>query len=514
MGAALAATALLLTALFVTERSVRRFDPYIRAQAIQYLRHRFDCDASIDKLDIRLPSVGFWQLIRKRGDGAMAEVTGEGVTLRHREIALTINMKRFHFAVDLGRVFDPVKRVSSVRLEQVVIQVPPERKHPSGASVAGKPIEAIGSSQVHFEHIELVDSRLVILPGDPSRMPLEFALHRVILDSAGPGKPLQYRANLTIATPPGLVEAHGSFGPWRARSPGDTPLDGAYTFRNANLGVFTAIAGSLTSKGVFYGSLSSITAKGEADVPDFRLRSAGHPMVLHTSFEALVDGTNGNTILRPVRARIGTSAFTTSGAILKHDGNPQHSIDLDVNMPDGEMLELLQLTVPAKPFLSGRLQMRAKIHIPSSAGSVNEKLILDGRFHVAHGQFLDAGIQSKIDSFSRTGQGQPKNPAIGNVFSDMAGGFHLENENIEFSSLSFGVPGSRVDLAGRYNILGDRVDFRGALRLDAKVSEMTTGWKHWLLKVADPFFAKHGAGTFLKIRVQGSSKDPHFGMDW
>jgi hypothetical protein len=49
--------------------------------------------------------------------------------------------------------------------------------------------------------------------------------------------------------------------------------------------------------------------------------------------------------------------------------------------------------------------------------------------------------------------------------------------------------------------------------LQAKISQTMTGWKHWLLKPVDPFFSKNGAGTFLKIKVTGSSKQPKFGLD-
>jgi hypothetical protein len=56
------------------------------------------------------------------------------------------------------------------------------------------------------------------------------------------------------------------------------------------------------------------------------------------------------------------------------------------------------------------------------------------------------------------------------------------------------------------------LDFRGSLRLDARVSQTVTGWKHWVLKAADPFFAKRGAGTFVKIKVTGTAQDPHFGL--
>jgi hypothetical protein len=59
----------------------------------------------------------------------------------------------------------------------------------------------------------------------------------------------------------------------------------------------------------------------------------------------------------------------------------------------------------------------------------------------------------------------------------------------------------------------DMLDFHGALKLDAKLSQTMTGWKRWLLKPADPFFAKNGAGTFVKIKIDGSSHQPKFGLD-
>jgi hypothetical protein len=68
-----------------------------------------------------------------------------------------------------------------------------------------------------------------------------------------------------------------------------------------------------------------------------------------------------------------------------------------------------------------------------------------------------------------------------------------------------------VDLAGTYNLDADVLDFLGSLKLVARVSETMTGWKRWALKPVDPFFAKEGAGTFLRIAVTGTSRQPHFG---
>ena len=114
---------------------------------------------------------------------------------------------------------------------------------------------------------------------------------------------------------------------------------------------------------------------------------------------------------------------------------------------------------------------------------------------------------------SRRGQGEPKSEQIEEVVHRMKGVFQLNNEVMTFKSLSFAVPGAAVDLAGNYNLRADVLDFHGALRLQAKVSQTMTGWKRWALKPVDPFFSKNGAGTFLRIKVDGTADDPNFGLD-
>jgi hypothetical protein len=59
----------------------------------------------------------------------------------------------------------------------------------------------------------------------------------------------------------------------------------------------------------------------------------------------------------------------------------------------------------------------------------------------------------------------------------------------------------------------DTVNFHGTLKLVARVSQTVTGWKHWALMPVDPLFAKNGAGTFLKIKIDGPPKQPKFGLD-
>ena len=64
--------------------------------------------------------------------------------------------------------------------------------------------------------------------------------------------------------------------------------------------MFKGIRGTLQSSGKFSGVLEHIDVAGEADVKDFALTSAGHAVPLKTAFHSIIDGTNGNTWLRPV----------------------------------------------------------------------------------------------------------------------------------------------------------------------------------------------------------------------
>jgi hypothetical protein len=359
----------------------------------------------------------------------------------------------------------------------------------------------------------VTNAALTILPKDRKKTPLHFDIHRIRLESAGENVAMKYEAELTNAKPPGEIQTTGTFGPWVAGEPGDSPISGDYRFDNADLGVFSGIAGILHSTGRFEGSLSSVDARGEAIVPDFRLKQAGNPVPLRTTFEVLVDGTNGNTVLKPVNGTLGSTAFTTSGGILKHDGDIRRTISLDVSMPAGNLRDILTLAMKGAPFMQGKISLKTTIAIPPLTGKVREKLVLDGRFEITQGKFLRSTIQNQIDSLSRRGQGQPENDEIDAVVSVMAGRFKLENEVITFRSLSFAVPGSGVDLAGNYDLDKDALDFHGTLRLEATVSQTMSGWKRWVLKPVDPFFSKEGSGTLLRIQVVGSSKEPKFGRE-
>jgi hypothetical protein len=80
--------------------------------------------------------------------------------------------------------------------------------------------------------------------------------------------------------------------------------------------------------------------------------------------------------------------------------------------------------------------------------------------------------------------------------------------------LHFEIPGTQAEMTGKYSLDGTTFDFHGLLKTDAKLSQMTTGWKSILLKPVDPFFHKNGSGAEIPFKITGTRSEPHFGLDF
>jgi len=517
IGIGVAALAVVAGLFIAGTMMVRRFEPYVRKEAMQYLSDRFDSDVNIQAIHVHMQTKSPWMALKSKGRGVLGFVEADGISLKRHNSPIDqplFKIATCRFEVDLGTLMDPQTRIQSLLLDNVEITIPPRGDRSKDAS----PTPASNSQPqlqhpVIFEHVLMRNVVLAIQSNHLDKPPLRFDIHSLELKSAGLGVAMNYNAVLTNAKPPGEIKSIGMFGPWDRDEPGDTPLAGDYNFTHADLGVFAGIAGTLESTGAFNGTLSAVTAKGQATVPDFRLKGVGNAMPLVTRFEVLVDGTNGDTVLKPVQAKLGSTNFTTSGAVLKKEGAHARLIKLDVNMPHGYIQDLLRLAVKGSPMMEGQIMLKTQIEIPPLSGDIADKLRLNGEFQLSQAKFMRSSIQDQIDNLSRKGQGQPKNEEIDDVLSRMFGAFRLNDRVIDFSNFSFSVPGAAVHLAGDFNLDKDILDFHGDLKLQAKVSQTQTGWKRWALKPVDPFFAKNGAGTFLHIVVDGSSKKPHFGLD-
>jgi hypothetical protein len=84
---------------------------------------------------------------------------------------------------------------------------------------------------------------------------------------------------------------------------------------------------------------------------------------------------------------------------------------------------------------------------------------------------------------------------------------------LNLPQLKFEVPGAHINLDGNYALQSGKIDFQGTAKLDATISQMTTGVKRILLKPVDPLFRRDGAGTVLPIRISGTRGSPSFQLD-
>ncbi len=415
------------------------------------------------------------------------------------------------------------KHVGEVRLTGLRIQVPP--RHSGSGGGLSRPQQKKQSGFV-VDRMIADGAVLLILPKDPLRDPLEWDMRQLTLHHVGTDDPMRFETILENAKPPGEIHSTGNFGPWQFDDPAETPVSGDYTFRDADLSVFTGISGILSSDGKYAGVLDSINVDGTTDTPDFAVRVSGLPVHLKTQFHAVVDGSNGNTYLQPVLARFGRTSIDARGAV---EGQPNvrgqsglytqsgphgKTISLDVQVQNGRLEDLLRLAVKSdKPILTGGVNFRARMVIPAGDIDIARKLRLDGAFDIRQSEFSQLSVQEKVDELSHRASGDPKAPADDRVASNFHGRFNMKSGDIRFPDLTFTVPGANIDLSGDYGIIDQHIDFHGTARMDAKVSQMTTGFKSFLLKAVDPFFQKKHAGAVLPIKIEGTRESPKFGLE-
>jgi hypothetical protein len=489
----------------IGEVMVHRAAPILKGRVVETLGTRFNSRVELDGLDVSLV----------KG----LEVSGSGLRIFPEDEVVAagateplIALKHFSFHADWTGLFADPMHVGAVHVAGMAIHIPPKEMR----AQAPKGQRHIGKIKIVVDQIVCDDSRLVIGTLKPDKDPQDYELSHIVMRNVGPNASWDYDATLVNAIPTGDIHAKGTFGPWNNDNPGDSTVTGHYTFDHADLNTIKGIGGILSSVGEFTGQLNNIVVDGTTETPDFSLDTANHTMPLHTKFHAIVDGTSGDTYLKPVDARLGESDFSCSGAIVNVKGKG-HIIDLDVNVPSGRIQDFLQLAVKTTPVvMKGRLSTKAKLHIRPGDESVSKKLGLRGGFTLRQIHFTNPEVEDKVDMLSLRAQGDPKaaKPGAEDVHSQMVGQFVMENGKLSFSKLNYTLPGATVALTGEYTLDGERFEFEGKVRTDAKLSQMVASkWKSILLKPVDPFFKKNGAGAEIPVKVSGTKSAPKFGLD-
>jgi hypothetical protein len=449
---------------------------------------------------------------------------GTDLTIRHRgrtDVPPLLTIKSFTMRTSLLSAWR--RHVEHVRLEGLEIQIPPDDDQsddvPRPSSTSGPHL--FKGSQVVVDQLVADDARLVTIPRDRTRLHRTWAMHRLRLRNVAVDTAMPFDATLTNAVPPGEIATQGSFGPWHRDDPGHTPLEGRFTFERADLGVFKGISGILASTGTYTGRLETIHAIGVADIPDFKVDVGARPVPLHVSYDAEIDGTNGDTRLDRVDASFLNTSLTAKGGVYDVEGVKGRDVRMAVVIDRGRLEDVMALAVSSpRPPMTGGLRLQANFVIPAGEMNVVDKIRLEGRFTIDGGQFTEPTIQQKINEMSMRASGKlaktkapaatPPSPAL--VASDFQGRFKLAGGVLQIPQLVFGIPGAAVKLQGSYALRPQTIAFTGNLYMDAKISQTVTGWKAILLKVADPLFRENGQ-TVVPIRISGTRSAPSFGMD-
>ena len=548
--------------------AAQRFEPYLRARIVEGLSERFHTHVELDGFHVAVNNIrqGEWG-IWATGKGMriwppqpvngvqaldMGNVAGAGAPL--------IALDEFSFHVPLRWEQTRVVRIGEVRLTGLHVRIPPRARKPGAAGMvsgivsgaapraasgpalqAALVLTAAGEQRMPAVVVDRVvcdDADLVLETNKPGKLPMHFPIPHLTLTNVTPTGPMGFVAEVVNPRPQGPVHAEGNFGPWVTADPGMSALSGTYRMEKSDMSVFKGIAGTITSDGKYTGTLRDLSVTGTANVPDFQLTHFGNPIPLATRFDARVDGTDGDTWLDKVDATLGRSQFTTAGQIVRvrvnqngdvvtaaQNGQPEtpqsgvdgHSIDLNVNIARGQIEDFLKLASKSgNALLTGPVAVKAHLLIPPGREPVEQRMRLDGTFQLNNVRFMSEKIQGKIQQLSLRGQGKPdelkdSDPAL--VRSDMHGTFHMAKGTIALPDLNYSVPGANIQLQGTYALDG-ALNFTGTARMEATVSKMLGGWKGLLLKPADKFFQKDGAGTLVPITIKGTREAPDFGVDF
>jgi hypothetical protein len=473
--------------------------PFTKTAVIEDLREAADSEVTLRNFrQVYFPSPGcvLEGVVFHRGEAKLSPlITIERLTVRGSYLGIVLH------------------RVSRITAEGMHVSVPPFG--------TGKPLHT-QRSKITIDELVADGATIEFIHADSSKKPLRFDIHEASLKNIGWSGPLGYRIRVHNPQPPGEVSAEGKFGVWNQSDPGATPIEGEYKFEHADLSVHEGISGTLSSTGKFAGKVGHIEISGETDTPDFEVESGRHPVKLTTKFNAYVDATKGDTFLDRVDADFLKTHIVAQGSIAKSSDGKGKTALIDFRSGKARIEDILRLFVKKdRAPMSGNVTLQAHAEIPPGSERFLKKVRLRGSFGISEGLFSEH-TQQGVDKLSAGARGEKEgdkgdkgkdedDPET--VLSDLKGQVNLVGGLARFTDLSFAVPGAAARMHGTYDLISHKIDLRGQLKVDTKISNTTNGAKAFLLKMMEPFFKKRHRGEIVPVRISGTYEHPTFGLD-
>jgi len=414
------------------------------------------------------------------------------------------------------------KRIEQMRLEDVRVDMA-QRSRQTESRASGANAESTrsgsgsssSSDSVTIEEV-VVDHGVVEFPR--RQQPLVFKIDRLTFANFDRRKPITFHVTLENPLPPGQLAVDGQFGPWNSSDIAATQISGSYRFTNANLGSLGGIAGTLSSQGGFAGEAKDLHVQGTTNVPNYEVKSVGHPVHLRTEFQAKVNCTNGDVDLQSVRGEFEKTSFAVAGEIAGQ-ANPRAKMAmLQVNDAGGRVEDWLRLLAPdAMPPMTGPISFQARLKVPGGTAPFLRRVWLAGDFELTGVGFTKEKSQRGADELSLRARGQkiPNDKvALPKILGTLSGHVELIDGVANFSTLTFALPGAVANVHGTYSFVDERVDLHGQLRVDTKFSKTAGGPKGLFTRASEALFAKsRGDGEILPVKMTGTYDQPSYGLD-
>jgi AsmA-like C-terminal region len=406
------------------------------------------------------------------------------------------------------------QQINTVQITGLHVLIPP--KSPAGTKQVFPLTTSVSGKNLAIGEIATDNAVLEFIPRERGADRFILKIDHLALDHVGESDPLTFHARFNNTEPPGEIRSDGQFGPWNDDDPGATTVSGSYTYQHVNLAVFEGIAGTLSSAGKFSGTVGHIDGEGNIDVPDFKVTGSSHVVHLASNFQAVIDGTNGDTHLTKVESHFGRTTVLSRGDVKGQPGDHGKTVTLAMNVTQGRVEDLLRLfTGSAQPAENGGVRLQMKVNLPPGPLSFLRRLRLDGDFGIGAAHFTDPKIQLPVNRLAESAHGEKKDqeeadPA--NVLSDLKGHLSAIGGIAQLSSVSFTERGTLAELAGTYDLISKTVNFKGVLHTNGKLADTTSGFKSVVLRALGPFIKKKSV-TVVPFVVTGTSSDPSFSLD-
>lgn len=388
-----------------------------------------------------------------------------------------LNLQSFSFHLTFGdlltvRSDHPRIKVGGLELKGLAIHIPS-----GGVALPAPTTSATPGTSVAWEinRIQCDDAHIVLDAATPAEQPIAppvvFDIRGLNLKDVSTTKSFPYAADIVYSNPAITVQLSGHFGPVASIATA-TPLDGDYSFKNADLSTLSGVKGLVSSSGHIAGTLGSVTVEGTAQTPAASLPVSAHAFPLDAKFHLLLDTASGTTTFAPLEIALPHGSLTAQGTMKLLPGGADIAVDV-LNVPRGRIEELLEIgtrTVP--PLMSGNLTLQAKLHLPPGPQPFQQKLQATGTLSIGGVQFSDPKLQQRINELSKLAQGKinllGKSPdSRAPVDSNAVAEFSLANGELTVPSLRYQVPGATAQMAGTYELERDTFAFKGHFQPNA-----------------------------------------------